>query len=427
MNSMKSIVMTLLLAASSSVIEGKSVEADVLFKVWVDKKSPAYQAVLPDYDFKALAAELEKKDQVLIRTFIDKWGLKLGVFHNLFTSMTDDQLIEFFKNFLTLFESDAEAYVAFFTKHNLIGSDFSQREERMNFLSVIKYYNLVLSAALQPFKKKYDIDVLRVAAGNRLLDILIATKNQKILKAALKEEDKFPVIRSMLSIIWKNLSGEGWKWWHASALKRLKLASKQGQTIVYIAGGCDIHHLIEAGIYSITVIDPMLPTQPKYYVDDWLWFVKGKGDRMGMGDIINFPKQKIRMRRTYLQQIPEYFTVMLADDTKKRFQKSITVWTVEPINGGKSLGKVTFERRLCNQDDFVYAPTKRVLMSFNELYYIFTASEEDSWGIAIDDFDTKFVIDIKQARRAFTKQQIKALHRVDKSRAAFIKLGTCIN
>lgn len=427
MNTMKSIIMTLLLTASTAIAEGRSVDADALFKVWVDKASPAYQAVLPDYDFKVLAAELETKDLATIRTFIDKWGKKLNVFQNLFAAMTDKQLLVFFKDFLTLFESDADAYVSFFTKHNLTRSDFAAQEERINFLSVIKYYNLVLSAALQPFKKKYDIDALRVAAGNRLLEILIAGKNQKALKNVLKEKDKFPVVRSMLSMIWKNLSGEGWKWWHASALKRLKLASKQGKEINYIAGGCDIHHLIEAGIYLIRVIDPMLPTQPKYYVDDWLWFVKGTGERKGMGDVINFPKQKVRMRRSYYQELPEHFTVMLADDTKKRMRKSITVWTVEPINGGKSLGKVTFERRLCTQDDFVYDPKKRVLMSFNELYYIFTASQEDAWGISIDDFDSNFVIDIKQARRAFTKQQMKALHRVDQSDAAFIKLGTCIN
>lgn len=415
------------LTASAGVLHAKTLPADKVFDVWVNKKSPAYQAILQDVDFRALG---QKAIESLLpaRTHLEKNKDKLGRLGDYLIALSDAALTDFCRKFMSIFDADITQLRSFFEAHGFTAQEYAQSEARTNYLRVINRYNILLDAVLSCYESKDELIALKMAVGNRLLDMMIDTKSKAAVDDIIADENYHTLMRFIFSVVWQNLSGEGWKWWHQTALKRLAALSTKGTRTVYIGGGCDIHHLIQAGVYNITVIDPMLPSQPKYYVDEWSWFIQGDGENKGMGDVISFDTEGVQLRRSHYQLMPGRFQVTLADGSVKRLRKSVTTWTVEEIKTGKLLGTVVFERRLCGQDDFKQTSSQRLLMSFNELYYVCTANKEDSWGINLSKLSKELVIEVKQARHALTLDQMQRLHEIDGSDDfQFIKLGTCIN
>ncbi|MGB1246712.1 MAG: hypothetical protein ACPG39_03880, partial [Flavobacteriaceae bacterium] len=72
-----------------------------------------------------------------------------------------------------------------------------------------------------------------------------------------------------------------------------------------------------------------LPSQPKYYTNDWSWIMRGEGSDGGLGDQIIFDlddNKKIIMQRAIFQEFKEKFKARLANGQVATLPKSKTVW-----------------------------------------------------------------------------------------------------
>jgi len=238
------------------------------------------------------------------------------------------------------------------------------------------------------------------------------------------DPEQHPVLRFLYSIIWSPLAGSGWKEWSSESLQRLQELAARGKTIRYIAGGCDISELISAGIYNIQIIDPMLPTQPRYYIKDWEWLIGGEGQGRALGDAITFPKGIRLVRSAYDEHPKKKLQVKLADKSSASLPESVTTWEVRNA-AHDVLGEVTFERRFCTADDFAPAKKHVLLMSFNELHFIACADAEN-WGIDPRKLSKNVEVHIKQLHRPVTARMMCNLYKADDSPFSFIRLGSCV-
>jgi hypothetical protein len=212
----------------------------------------------------------------------------------------------------------------------------------------------------------------------------------------------------------------GWQHWHVDTLQALKKEADAGKEILYIAGGTDIYQLFKSGIYNIRIIDPMLPTQPKYYSDGWEWFINGDEATFSCG------KKKLRMKRAGYKKIGGSFSLTLSNDKKVKIDKSITTWHL--LDGKKKLGEIVFERRLTDQKDFKVKKKQAILLSSNELYFIAAPKESDGWGIDPRKFDEKIKIYIKQLQKPVNKAIVCNMrYEIKQEEFAFISLGSCVD
>lgn len=238
------------------------------------------------------------------------------------------------------------------------------------------------------------------------------------------QPEQFPVLRFLYTIIWNSLAGTGWKEWSAECLKTLKANADQGKVIRYIAGGCDISELINAGVYNIEIIDPLLPTQPRYYVDNWDWFAGGNDEAHALGDSIVFAKGISMVRVKYEPDATQMITVALPNKTKTQVPQSVTTWEVRDKKN-VPLGRVQFSRRFCTQDDFKPSRKHELLISFNELHFI-TCSDDENWGIDPHKFSKGVQLHIKQLYKPVSARMAGNLHKADGKEFSFIRLGSCV-
>lgn len=166
----------------------------------------------------------------------------------------------------------------------------------------------------------------------------------------LLEKSMHPVVRLFLSVIWVELAGTGWRFFHKNTLKLLKKEHQRGKRIIYVGGGSDIYQLIKQGIYNVTIIDPQLPSQLSFYAAGWQWLVKGEDSNFGIGDEIHFTFQdrNVVMKRIGFSQ-GDTFRAHLSDGSQKTIKKSKTTWVVYDDH---DFGIMEFDRRFVDQSDF---------------------------------------------------------------------------
>ncbi len=225
------------------------------------------------------------------------------------------------------------------------------------------------------------------------------------LKGMLAQSTEHPLVRLLYATMWHELAGVGWKEWQRCCYDQLRVQAKQGKEVIYIAGGCDIYGMLKHGIYNVHIIDPIFPTQERYYVPSWEFFVKGdEGDKV----TFNFPQRTLTMKRVRYDA-----------------QNTMTTWFVYDHHD-RMLGRIIFERRFCRQDDFVVNDRRCMLMSFNELYFLTCASSDGWWHIDPSLFPDDFCMYVKQLRASVTKTTLCRMKEADASGFQFIKLGTCV-
>jgi len=227
----------------------------------------------------------------------------------------------------------------------------------------------------------------------------------------------------------QNFSATGWHNWSSQCLKNLKQAADEGKRIVYIAGGSDLYQLITRGIYNITVIDPQLPSQPKYYTNEWAWIMKGAGQDGGRGDQIVFEEQKITMTRVGYLEVQKPFKARLEDGQVISINPSKTTWMITDKEG-KQLGTYILERRFVEQNDFKTTDDRALLISFNELFFIALPDALNGWRIEPSKFDDNFTMFVKHLHEPVAKAEvcnIRTAAMLNASDFKFICLGSCIN
>ena len=406
-----------------------------VFDTWITGKGGYSQYIFKDIDFRLLCERNQKtvKRTMLIRYKHLKNDLQFlrFYFNNYFQIKNFEEEIDLFLKKMDKLYLFMQKDIGLFLQH-FIDSGLAQlvidREERdeEGMDSAMDRYialmRLFCSDRLLLNERQYLFTL-----ANNFFDYCFSQKTFPQFKKLLNHRRYHPIARLLYSTMWKHLAGDGWKEWHQSCLNNLQDAASAGKKITYIAGGCDIYQLIKNGIYTIHIIDPMLPTQPAYYTDHWSWFVeqgvvgneKQKGDRL----IFTFDgEDDVYMERVEYKQ-RGFFTFTDDEKTKHKIPKSVTKWSV--ICNKSQVGIITFERRFCVQKDFDANQNEQLLISFNELYYITCTSEPDHWNIFPKKLKKNFSILVKQLRDPLGKQVVQNMEKADSSSLEFIRLGTC--
>ncbi len=420
------------------ILHGPEISDKVVFKRWVDKNDPCFQYVFDDINIADFQKNLENalgnryvvefnkllkktaKKPYLTKSIIDFFCL--DPFRSDNFELTE-KVKERLSNVYTYLESDVNQFVEYIKLHEFSDELINKFECKTNFLTVInKYKNFaqLLFANPDPFLTQNNL----FCVANNLFEFCFYSATAPKFEQLLKSSENYPIIRMFYSIMWNYLAGHGWKDWSRSTLSGIRDLTKNGATVVYIAGGTDIYQLLKYGIYNITVIDPVLPSQPNYYSDIWDWLVVNKSENNGIGDVIsyNFGNRRLVMKRTNFDQLGS-FKAELSFGKVVDIIQSRTEWTVFDDSRNK-LGKVVFERRFCRQDDFIKSDNRYLLISFNELYYIASNNLKDSWGIDISKLDDNFKMFVKQLRNPVNKDVLCNMQKADNSDFSFIKLGS---
>lgn len=331
-------------------------------------------------------------------------------------------------------------------RNNLLALQNALDQDVSSFVSLLRAYDL--GASSLPVSNSD----LAINAYTTLASILLGTCEQSTLFTLAQrffdfcfnprtfpqfehmffnEQDQ-AIARFLYSVMWYHLAGSGWKNWSRQSLDQLRQHSQEGKKIVYIAGGSDIYQLIKHGIYNIHIIDPQLPSQPKYYTDDWEWIMQNTSSLDdGIGDqiIFNFDNKKIIMERIFFKKSNEQFKARLANGSIVTIPTSVTVWNLFD-DQRDLLGSYILERRFTQQSDFIPEDHKALLISFNELFFVCLPDFLHGWLIEPGQFADNFMIYVKQLPQPIDRQQVinmRIASILNSSDLRFISLGTCIN
>ena len=301
----------------------------------------------------------------------------------------------------------------------------NQTEEADKFQNITTKYREFLEWITTP--GEFDIITgRRFAIANRFFEYCFGSGTFSHFRELIGNPAWRPIARMLYANVWYNLSGNGWRYWHASTLKALRERSLAGDEIVYIAGGSDIYLPIANDIYNIRIIDPMFPSQVKYYSEGWEYLIRGAGPDGGIGDTITFGGNPyVIMRRLSYKESGRFETGELSDGKKLTLPKSETVWELRD-GGGEYLGRFVLERRFVTQADFKVRSNQALLISFNELYYI-TAAGSGGWGIDAREFPNGVQMYVKQLRQPIDKTVMTNMREMSEADFYYIKLGTSVD
>jgi len=319
------------------------------------------------------------------------------------------------KNIYGWLQNDVDKFVQYLSQVGVAGFAASREEEQIsNDLIADKYWAIFqhLFGLQDMFKQYYYL----FTVANNFFEYCFSEKSfSKFKELLIDQKENHSITRLLYCIIWKYLASIGWKHWHQDSINNLKEAAKKGHEIVYVAGGSDIYQLIKNGIYNVKVIDPILPTQPEYYSEGWIWLWKGSQKDGGIGDEIefNFKDSNIVMKRVYFKEENETFKAMLSNGYEVEIAKSITKWDVLNSKTKRKLGTVTIDRRLTNQNDFSLSSKQTLLISFNELDFIARPVNLGGWGIDPNQFDDKLSIVVKQLCKPVSNQIVRNMRTID--------------
>jgi hypothetical protein len=406
-------------------------QASDVFKKW-----SSWQQVLPDHN---LAEAFEQTNRAsAIKACYEQNLTKLRAFCNFLAPLSNNtinkhghhittSLPQGFTDNLSALTTQAEnnipAFIHLLKTYGFTGVSNASMIEQINAYSA-------LAALMFAHGNEQTHQELMFACANRFFEFCFAPQTAPAFQQLFLNKQDHAIVKIMYAVMWDKLAGSGWKHWHQESLNALKQEADDGKTIVYLAGGSDIYQMITHGIYSIHIIDPQLPTQPKYYADQWDWLIKNSTSiNAGLGDKIIFNDLSIVMKRTYFHETGEFFSMQLSNGSHAYLAQSVTQWTVLDLEDN-ILGTITFERRPLCQKDFELQANKTMLMSFNELYFIALPQNLGGWGIEPAQFPRNFQMIIKQLRKPVSKTMIGAMRNtalLNASDLKFIDLGTCVN
>jgi hypothetical protein len=369
------------LAAVPLLARAESQEAAAVFRKWHERQSIRVDVDLTSWKNGLDAERLRKVRERMAPAQRARLGL----------DASDDQALAVLREIYDGFERNPEALLRFFEQHGVPGGPQSLAEERQ-LLSALLVHPSWIIQRLGFF-----------AVGNRLFEHCFGPRTYASFRTLLERKAAHPLVRLLYEWIWYSLARNGWAHWHQQALSALQREAQAGKEVVYVAGGTDVLRLIEWGVYNVRVIDPMLPSQARYYSEGWEYLLKGKGPGGGLGDVIVFSRpQGLRMVRSAYREVGTFKTGRLSNGTRITLPESVTVWSFQG-EGGADLGKLVFERRFARQEDFHAGPKRALAMSFNELFFVATPGA-DNWGIDPTRFSPETRIFVKQLRSPVARE-----------------------
>jgi len=334
-------------------------------------------------------------------------------------------------------DNNIQGFLEYLKTHNFAAENINNHEQEVSIFSTIDKYKLFMRSLYHGQEETAQNEYL-FATANRFFEFCFDEKSFNYFHELLENQAYHPIARFLYSVMWFHLVGEGWKDWHQNCLDALKKEHDQKKRITYIAGGNDIYQLIKNGIYNIDIIDPMLPSQPDYYAEGWLWLIKSHG----LGDVLtfNFDNKSIIMKRAGYKEFELFDAALSTGDTVK-IRHSKTTWNVYDAGDSfdstkdntdtkknmKKLGTITIDRRFAKQADFVLTKKSHnvLLLSFNEMYFVDAPESFGGWGIDTSVVKPETKIFVKQLRKPITKSTWAQLRKADVAPFSFILLGSC--
>lgn len=343
-----------------------------------------------------------------------------------FRTPMDKEFQENMSFFYAAAESDISNLVLCLVKNNFCYPGIDQAEQTQHFDITIDKYK-ALGALLFGNEDSLVQKENLFAFANRLFEYCYTDATTNHYQTLMTSADLYPVARFINATMWYQLVGEGWKHWHANTIDALKRSTLQGKTVKYIAGGTDIYQLLREGIYNISVIDPFLPSQERFYSEGWEFLIESDDAVSGIGDEIRFGPDcnSIKMKRSFVIT-GDSFTMKTSDNSVVSFKKSITTWDVFD-RSNKKIGAITFHRRPVEQNDLIQDPASTLLVSYDELIYIALPEILHGWGIDPSLFSDNFTIYTKQLRNPVTKStmlNIRTVGLINFADLRFINLGS---
>ena len=253
------------------------------------------------------------------------------------------------------------------------------------------WLNQRLVRALVRRKSEVQSRLALMELGNRFFEYCLAPATHGALRALVSDEASGPLVRFLFHGVSYPLARTGWRHWHLDALEGLARRSREAREIVYIAGGTDVYRLLQWGVRRLRVIDPMLPSQARFYSEGWAFLLEG-----ALGDEIVFSggEKPLRLVRTGYRQGPPFAAAEHSGSSGRPLQESTTEWAIR--RAGEPDGELVFERRFARQDDF--RPEGRTfVVSSNELFFVANPGREGR-GIDVRRFAPDIEVYVKQLR-----------------------------
>ncbi len=311
---------------------------------------------------------------------------------------------ESFASIYSMLDNNIPGFIDYLKETDFSRPDIDREERALHYDFTIEKYK-AFTRLLFAVPDQLEQDEYLFAVANRLFEYSFSDQTFGHYQELLLNQEYYPITRFLHATCWYRLVGDGWKHWHQNCLDAIKKRSEQGHEIVYFAGGTDIYQLLKHGIYNITVIDPFLPSQERFYTENWQWLLRGNGNAPGIEDKITciFDGVVITLERSSFTQ-GETFLVKLSTGQVAELKKSITRWTVRHDKTKEILGTITFDRRNVTQDDFVEGQNKVLLMSYDEMIYASIPDMLDGWGIDPSKISPELQIIVKQLRKPVDKK-----------------------
>jgi len=412
--------------------EKETKTAEQVFAKWLNKEQ-----VFHDHDLEQLKDQITpdyaatvKEKFAELHSVMTQFNPFLASFYATKTESPSDfnvalnsQLKEKLAKIYFMVEHDMPGFVAFLQNNGFESGKLNNSDTESNFRDIILRDRGLIEMFFANKDPKVETEHLR-AVANRFFEFCFDPETWPMFEALINHDDSHPIVRILYATTWYYMAGNGWKYWNKSCIDNMKKEADKGKKIVYIAGGSDIYQLLRHGIYNIEVIDPQLPTQPKYYSEGWDWLIKkdAVGDEITMG----LPDKKLLLRRESYSE-DGTFRAKLVTEAIVDLPKSTTEWVVYDQASNKKLGTVTLSRRFSTQEDFVQNDKQIVMISFNEMYFVVTPNQSKSWGINPEQFAPDFQLYAKQLREPVSREVMINMRKTELSKFSFIALGTEIN
>ncbi len=433
--------LTMVSALLNGDLRAERRNADQVFDRWINKKGAYFQRVFNEVDIAENACSLDAQRRSLFNKRFYTYRNKLNSFGKFFIAtathpslaMTLEASNDFtleakqeLTKIFNLLQNNVPGFVAYLKQCGFASEQLNEQELAVGYTDVLDQYKRLMHVLFVRDKRVVEQEHLFTVA-NHFFDYCFSSKTWPSFYKLLQSTKNHPIARLLYTTMWYHLAGDGWKNWHADTLNELQKRCQNGGSVVYVAGGTDLYQLLDHGIYNIKVIDPMLPSQPDYYTEGWHWLVRGGGADGGIGDELVVPtkNKKLLLKRSFYQQTG-FFNAKLSTGKGCKIPQSITDWQVYDQGSGRLVGKITYDRRFCQQRDFCVEPRQHLLMSFNELYFL-TTNDQDGWGIQPQKLSNKFELFVKQLHRPINKHVVCHMSVADASSLNFIKLGSSIN
>lgn len=372
-------------------------------QVYNDRVASEFKNEFGDRFVAALKEQYEKSLSVtkqLVPLMFNLTGGQIGSDgFQLVTPMNEDMK----KTYALLYdqmENNFPAFIETLIRSNIAYSGIDEQENGAHYDLVIEKYK-ALDRLLFPCSDEFKQNEFLFSLANRMFECCYSDENFVLFQNILTNRSLYPLARFLTASIWYQLVGDGWKHWHANTLNAIKEQVSQGKEVYYLAGGTDIYRLLSDGIYNITVIDPFLPTQVRFYSEGWEFLIDS-----GLNDEIRFgPDSKsIKMKRIDFQE-GELFFVKLQTNNIVTLRKNVITWHVFDRND-KQVGRIIFMRRPVVQADFTELDKRCFVMSYDEMAFLGMPDMLAGWGIEPTCLPADLTIYVKQLRKPVTRNVI---------------------